>query len=229
MMSFVHHVLQARDPSRAQTFYRELLGWEIGEGGRCLVGGREVAVITRSTAPAPVPSHWLPFLGVDDVDAAVAQALKHGGQVRRHALAREAIIVDPRGAAFGLRSDGKDSGVFAWNELLTDDCDAASHFYAALGGFEIDKVDLGAVGTYHLLRRGIRRVAGMMKHPANVRPHWQVYLAVDDVDAVTERAIALGATLYFAPSDQRDFGRWSAVDDPVGAGVCFLRPERGTG
>jgi predicted enzyme related to lactoylglutathione lyase len=220
---FTYHTLYARDPARACVFYRDLLGWKIDEDGRCTNDGREIATISQSKAPPHVPSYWLPFLGSTDVDAKTEKARAIGAQVRRHAPGLEAVIVDPRGAVVGLRAAGEITSVFAWNELLTDEPGVAADFYAALGGFAIDTIDLGSAAMYWILRNGAISVAGVMKHPANLHPHWQSYLAVDDVDAITARALKLGATPYFAPRDQSGFGRWSAIDDPVGAGICFLR------
>ena len=225
MTCFTHHALQTHDPARAHAFYRDLLGWTIDHNGCCTSDGREVAAIARSKAPPHVPSYWLPFLGVDDVDASTAQARALGAQVRRHDAGREAVIVDPQGATVGLRTGGEAAKAFAWDELLAADPAAAASFYAALGALAVETIDLGATGEYRILRHGAGRVAGVMKHPANLHPHWQPYLLVDDVDAITARALELGATPYFAPSDQPGFGRWSAIDDPGGAGVCFLRPE----
>ncbi len=224
-MAFVQHTLYARDPARASAFYRDLHGWTVDEDGRCTRDGREIATIALSKAPPHVPSYWLPFLGVDNLDATTERVRTLGGQVRRHTAGREAVIVDPRGAGVGLRCRGEPAGVFAWDILLTDEPETATSFYAALGGFAVDTVDLGPAGIYRVLHDGRDHVAGVMKHPANLHPHWQSYLAVEDVDGITERALELGATPYFAPSDQPGFGRWSAIDDPVGAGICFLRRD----
>ncbi len=56
--------------------------------------------------PAEMPSYWMPYFNVDDVDAAYAKALGIGA---REMLSpqdfpggRFAIISDPQGAAFGL-------------------------------------------------------------------------------------------------------------------------------
>jgi hypothetical protein len=62
-----------------------------------------------------------------------------------------------------------------------------------------------------------------MKHPENVYPHWIPYLAVDDVDGATRRAVELGASLYFPARDIPNVGRFSGIDDPTGAGVCLFR------
>ncbi len=47
-------------------------------------------------------------------------------------------------------------------------------------------------------------------------PFWSVWFAVDDCDASTERATALGASVVMPPTDM-DFGRGSVVADPQGA------------
>jgi predicted enzyme related to lactoylglutathione lyase len=224
MTCFTYHTLNATDPVRANTFYRDLFGWVIDDKGRCSIDGLEVATITLSKAPPHVPSNWLPFLGVENVDAATEQARKLGAQVRRHTSGNEAVIVDPWGAAVGLRNGGAPAKVFAWDELLTNDPNAAANFYAELGGLEIESIDLGPAGMYQILCAGGTRIAGVMKHPANLHPHWQPYIRVTDVDVTMARAIELGAELYFEPINQAGFGRWSAIDDPVGAGVCFLHP-----
>jgi uncharacterized protein len=57
------------------------------------------------------------------------------------------------------------------------------------------------MGTYRILVSDGRRIAGVMKSPENVHPHWLPYLGVRGVDAETTRAVGLGASLYFAPRD----------------------------
>src|SRR5262249_11990637 len=73
----VWHELHTSDRAKAQKFYAALLPWEnkdvdMGPGekyGLVLMNGKDFAGITKNMAPAGVPSHWLSYLGVDDVDA----------------------------------------------------------------------------------------------------------------------------------------------------------------
>jgi predicted enzyme related to lactoylglutathione lyase len=111
---------------------------------------------------------------------------------------------------------------FCWDTLLTDDAPAAAEFYARLFGYSIDAREVGPLGTYRMLVRDGRRAAGVMKHPADAHPHWTPYLAVPDVDGATRRAEELGGTTPLPPRDVLDFGRFSGVDDPTGAGLCLL-------
>ena len=146
---------------------------------------------------------------------------------------RLAVAIDPRGAAFGLRDAGAAAttdpapGAFCWDELLTDDAESSAAFYAALTDWSIEVIDLGAMGTYRIFARDGRRMAGVMKHPENLHPHWLPYVAVHGVDAETNRAVALGASVYLPPRDVPGAGRVSGIDDPTGAGVCLIEASAG--
>jgi predicted enzyme related to lactoylglutathione lyase len=242
---FDWHELQTRDCARALRFYEAFCGWTTGdvsdgsprERHLCSRDGTAIAAVTVSQAPPHVPAFWLPFLAVADIDGVVAKARTLGARVLREpapapGAGRLAVAIDPRGAIFGLRDAGsagsmadtspQGPGAFCWDELLTDDAEAAAAFYAALIGCSIEPVDLGPLGVYRLLVSDGRRVAGIMKHPENLHPHWLPYLGVGAVDAETSRAAELGATIYFPPRDVPGFGRVSGIDDPTGAGVCLI-------
>ena len=109
--------LNARGIEKAVPFYKEVFGWadktsEMGEGappytefqleGESIAGGTEM----NPMVPAEVPSYWLVYFAVEDVDQAFKKATETGG---REMLApmdfpggRFAILSDPEGAAFGL-------------------------------------------------------------------------------------------------------------------------------
>jgi predicted enzyme related to lactoylglutathione lyase len=61
--------------------------------------------------------------------------------------------------------------------------------------------------------------------PAEVPSYWQVYFAVDDVDASYRKALDLGATEMLAPQDFPG-GRFAIVSDPQGAGFGLLKTSR---
>jgi uncharacterized protein len=50
-----------------------------------------------------------------------------------------------------------------------------------------------------------------------VPPHWSIYFAVDDVDAMAEKARGLGAVLCAPPTDIPNVGRFAVIQDPQGA------------
>jgi predicted enzyme related to lactoylglutathione lyase len=74
------------------------------------LGSRQVGSVyqlQRAHLERGVPSHWTPYVRVDDVDAATSQTEALGGEVMIAPvvvadMARISIIVDPVGAHLGL-------------------------------------------------------------------------------------------------------------------------------
>ncbi len=54
-------------------------------------------------------------------------------------------------------------------------------------------------------------------------PHWSVYFAVDDTDAMTSKAESLGAKVMVPPSDIPEVGRFAVLQDPQGAVFNIIR------
>jgi predicted enzyme related to lactoylglutathione lyase len=112
---FSWNELIAGDREGAFRFYSQLFGWQrmgsvespagtyqmYGKGDR-MFGG----MMTRLEND-PAPPHWLHYVRVDDLDAAVARVGRGGGQVLHGPMevpggSRVAQCVDPQGAAFAL-------------------------------------------------------------------------------------------------------------------------------
>jgi uncharacterized protein len=110
--------LNARGVDKAKHFYTKLFGWgekttpAQGEGqsdytefqlkGDSIAGGMEM----NPMVPAEVPSYWMVYFNVENVDKAFDKVVAEGG---KEMLApqdmpggRFAIVSDPQGAAFGL-------------------------------------------------------------------------------------------------------------------------------
>jgi hypothetical protein len=109
--------LNARGIEKAIPFYQKVFGWtakknDMPEGsppytefqlnGESIAGAMEM----NPMVPAEVPSYWMVYFNVDDVDRSFKQAVDAGA---REMLApddfpggRYAILQDPQGAAFGL-------------------------------------------------------------------------------------------------------------------------------
>jgi uncharacterized protein len=244
---FVWHDLMTTDAPAARAFYTELFGWDVEEldmgGVQVLLlknGGRNIATIMPE--PSLPASHWMPYLAVDDVDAACQRLGELGGQVCVAAtdipeFGRFAVANDPQGGLFSPVRRVPDEGPppepgrpapgdFCWEELATPDPEGAARFYGDLFGWSIEAVSMGL--PYWLARHGGIEVAGIMEQPDPAhQPAWLPYLAVADVDASADRAVALGGTLLAPPADIPETGRFAVLADPSGARFALYRSSRG--
>jgi|HubBroStandDraft_6_1064221.scaffolds.fasta_scaffold301795_1 predicted enzyme related to lactoylglutathione lyase len=244
---FVWHELHTNDRAKGVKFYGTLMGWEIkdvamGPGepyGLCMLGGKDHAGIMKSMAPANVPPHWLPYIAVDNVDAAAAKVKDLGGKIMGPPMdipdvGRFAVVADPQGATFAVYTDSKPYreeperppvGAFCWEELMSSDPAASAKFYASLFGYTVDSMDMGPMGTYRILKRGDRQTAGIMQLPKEAPPHshWLSYLAVKDVDGSTRNAKELGAKVFVEPKDIPNIGRFSVIADSTGAMIALFK------
>jgi uncharacterized protein len=110
--------LSSRGIEKAIPFYQQVFGWGVKKspmsdedgmdytefqlGGESIAGGMEM----NSMVPAQVPSYWLVYFTVPDVDASFKKATAGGAQVMLEPQdfqgGRFAILSDPQGAAFGV-------------------------------------------------------------------------------------------------------------------------------
>ncbi|MGW0787050.1 VOC family protein [Streptomyces sp. NPDC002911] len=114
---------------------------------------------------------------------------------------------------------------FCWMDLKTHDpSGTAAYFSAVLGwGFAVDENDWRRATT---ITADGHRIGGLSDltgplYPAGLPAHTAYYLAVEDVDAATDRALDAGAHLVLAPFDAGDRGRIATLLDPVGAAVSL--------
>jgi predicted enzyme related to lactoylglutathione lyase len=114
--SFGWAELNARGVDKAKSFYNTLFGWgeknmDMGQGqeytefqlgGESIAGGMEM----NPMVPAEVPSYWMAYFTVADVDDSYKKATDLGAQSmlepQEFPGGRFAIVSDPQGAAFGL-------------------------------------------------------------------------------------------------------------------------------
>jgi predicted enzyme related to lactoylglutathione lyase len=113
--SFVWNELNSWDPEAAKRFYGETLGWSFdampmpnGTYWIAKMGDEMVAGIFPLHSPDfdGIPSHWLPYIEVDDIDERLKGVAAAGGGIIRPAfdvpgIGRIAIVMDAEGAGHG--------------------------------------------------------------------------------------------------------------------------------
>src|SRR5690242_19069096 len=120
--SFVWQELVTADTAAAGAFYPKVTGWRsqsspdsssytMFTGASGPIAG--MMRLTDELRQKGVPPHWMPYIGADDVDGAVASAERLGAKVQ-HApsdiennIGRFAVLTDPQGATFGIYRPGQ--------------------------------------------------------------------------------------------------------------------------
>ena len=103
-------------------------------------------------------------------------------------------------------------------------------FYTKVFGWSVKTIPMGeGQPDYNELQIGDKSVGGAWEMypnaPAEVPSYWQVYFAVDDVDAAHRKAVDLGAREMVSPQDFPG-GRFAIVSDPQGASFGLLKTSR---
>jgi predicted enzyme related to lactoylglutathione lyase len=109
--------LATRDTKAAEAFYTKLFGWtaKVGGAGTPMEytefsnqGKPGVGMMTMpAEVPAFVPSYWMPYFQVSDVDASTTKAKSLGAGIRVPPMdipntGRFSVISDPQGATFAV-------------------------------------------------------------------------------------------------------------------------------
>src|SRR5215831_7478763 len=238
--SFCWIELATTDGPAAKKFYTELFGWEAHDNpiGPDMVytllklNGKDVgALYQKGEQMKQVPTHWASYISVTSADETAAKAKALGGTVVQEPfdvmdIGRMAIIADPTGAHFCIWQPKKHSGLGVkgetnslwWNELLTNDTAKAGDFYTKLFGWTAKAH--GAPIEYTEFMLDGKAFAGMMAiqpQMGPMPPNWGIYFAVDDCDAMAQKATGLGARTFVPPTDIENVGRFSVIQDPQGA------------
>jgi predicted enzyme related to lactoylglutathione lyase len=119
-------------------------------------------------------------------------------------------------------------GRFIWYELMTSDPAGAKAFYGDVVGWTSQDMPMSDM-TYSIFEADGAGVGGLMALTADAKatgvpPNWTGYVAVDDTDAATGRATALGGSVIHASQDIPDIGRFAIIADPHGAVIAIMTP-----
>lgn len=215
----IWHDLLTQDVTKAKHFYTDLLDWkyqiEYASNFVWKPGAAEYPLILVDDEAhggfvdpgQSVPSRWLAYVIVEDVDAVTAKAKSLGLTIIREpfdtpGVGRSSVIQDLQGAVicptFPTHTFPAPSGTFLWDELITDDVDAATLLYCDLFGWKSHDIDVIQAGRYVVLKSINKAAAVGITNPSFGTVSsavWIPYLATDDIDAAIARAKVLGASV----------------------------------
>lgn len=244
MSKFVWFEYVSTGSQKAQGFFGELFNWTTkavpmpqGDYAMIATGDRTIGGYLPTPEGAPPHAHWLAHLGVTDAAATAKKITSLGGKVLKAPFAigeigTMAVVQDPQGGVFALWQSAKPepqpqptTGDFCWNELSSSDPEASIKFYAEIGGFEIERMEMDGMGSYTVLKSEGQPRAGIVKQMMPGQPHaWLPYVQVGSADGTSEKAKKLGANVVVPPTDIPNVGRFSVLADSLGAAVGILQP-----
>lgn len=236
--------LGTRNMEASKRFYSELFGWTTFQDPDPDFGGYTVYQLdgkpvggVMDLGDNPAPNSWLPYIGVSDVRAAVEAVKAAGGELLVGPMdvktnGSMAVVKDSVGAAIGLWQPGDYAGwgvyretrAVCWNELHTDDSEAANRFYSEVFGWEAKAQPMPGGEYTTFSRDGAEDFAGLTGLMGSPAPYWLTYIAVDDCDAIVAKAKELGGTALAGPEDIPEVGRFAVLHDSEKAAFAVLQP-----
>jgi uncharacterized protein len=245
---FVWYELVTTDIEVARAFYAGVMGWSARAAS---MPGLPYSLLTIGDSPVAglmalpenarrmgVAPHWIGYVGVDDVDAAVDQITKLGGAIYVPPtdipnISRFSVFADPQMATLALVKGQKSGdaqsprpdkpGRVGWHELFALDWEKAFAFYGELFGWQKAASHPGAIDTYQGFSAGGETIGGMFTKPPTVPvPFWLYYFNVDDIQGAAKRVEAGGGQILYGPTEVPG-GAWIVhCADPQGAMFALL-------
>jgi uncharacterized protein len=245
---FVWYELMTTDMQAAKAFYASVVGWGVRDAS---TPGSRYSLFTTGDSPvaglvsvrgdagrAGARPHWIGYVGVDDVDAAVDRITQLGGAVHVPPtdvldISRFSVAADPQMATFALvkgRKSGEaqfaklgERGRVGWHELFAIDWEKAFVFYGELFGWRKAVSHLDPMGAYQLFSAGGETIGGMFTKPATLPlPFWLYYFNVDDVQAAAKRVEGGGGQIVYGPTQVPGGAVVVHCADPQGALFALL-------
>jgi predicted enzyme related to lactoylglutathione lyase len=148
-----------------------------------------------------------------------------------------AVVADPTGAMFGIweardtigAGRVNEDGCLTWNELATNDVEAAQSFYSDLFGWTFEQGGgtdggprywlIGHSGGADGQNGGMRELS---PEEQGLPPYWVPYIGAPSADERLAQAEKLGGGGLMPPMDV-PAGRFAALRDPQGAVFCVFQ------
>lgn len=253
---FVWYELMTTDPAAAAAYYQAVVGWTASPGQ---VPGIDYTLLSSphgyagglmalppEAAAKGAPPFWAGYIGVDDLDAAIARIGAAGGRLQEAPMAVEGVgrfacLADPQGAVFMLMEPAAGSsdesmpqmtdGHVAWHELYTHGHREAFAFYSQQFGWTAGELlDLGPMGRYQLFEIDGVPAGGMMDAPPGLpMPCWGYYVQVPDLHAAAARVSAHGGRVLQGPMQVPGGSFVVNAVDPQGAAFSLVGPGGSAG
>ena len=213
---FIWSDLSTFDLPEAKRFYQACFGWEYHELSDgylvCYAHGEPATglyLMPEKFEAIRMPSFWMSYVGVDNLDAVVGLAREHGARIEVEPEPAPggghiALIRDPAGAGFtcyqgaALETNTTRArpGHRAWHELHVSNLDLVEGFYGSVFGWSTRRT--GEESRYELVGPEGDVVCGLRVTPNELKgdkEYWGVYFLVADLGAAAARIERAGGTV----------------------------------
>lgn len=221
-------------------FYTQLFGWKTSD----IPGDMPYSIVspgeggaTGGIGPTPdgSPGHVTFYVGVDDVDEALAKAESGGGTKVMGPVdvpgGKIGLFTDPEGHLIGLwagnmQGNGESAGTpVIWFEIIGKDGGALRSFYGDLFGWKTEDFAGMDYGTISADDNGGGIPGGIGSAQDSDTSYQTVYAGVDDVEGTLKKAESLGAKTV-VPTMQIPNGPTIALfADPQGHTFGLVKPQ----
>lgn len=114
---------------------------------------------------------------------------------------------------------------FVHLELCTSDAAKAKEFYTNLFGWNFTDTDMGGGMIYSTFKPDSGPGGGLFSMPG-MPTFWLAYVGVADINAATDKAKSLGATIHKGPMEIPGVGWSTIIVDPRGATIALFQPKQ---
>jgi len=244
---FVWRELNTPNLDESKAFYGGLFGWTIVDTDVAMgdstftmpmIGNGDdvIGAMIPTGGDGEHPPHWMPYVSVDDVDAAAAAAKEAGGKVGVEPFdlprGRFSVVGDPSGAwitAYANKAGDADAkerpdvGDFCWETLVSQDLDAAKPFYKAVFGWTPVTGPMGTEAVFDAADG--TGVADFQQSNSGMPSAWFTYVVVENLDDAKAKAEALGAKVQMPHVHIPGVGHIALIADPHGAALGLFQPD----
>ena len=115
-------------------------------------------------------------------------------------------------------------GAFSWNELITNDVQAAKAFYGEIFGWQF-KAGKVAHSDYTVIEVDGKEVGGISPVPPQspaMPPTWGTYVTVEDVETTLPKVEVLGGKVLMRPIQIPPNACFALIQDPQGAMIAIM-------
>ena len=178
-----------------------------------------------------LPSFWMSYIEVSDIEDTVARAEKLGGKIElkptpSFKTSRIALIRDPLGAGFTViekpalpvRDNLASAGSMVWNALYVSNAAAVIPFYQALFGWISSVGDQSGCFAMKLAERHVSDVVELPEEIRGASQFWGVFIGVNDLTVARDAVEEMCGKILYETSEDRSV----LIQDPDGAAL-FLR------